>query len=190
MRRICVVLVLLLSLSTAAVAQSDVFCFCAESTGGCGGNIDVPAFSQRTIYFSLLNPSGGSVSAWEATVLIENESNMIGSWTVLGGGLNVGDETGFIVGMGANYPTANAGNMIPLLSMNVLMLSDAPVLFNVESIPGSTSFYDTPGYRSGQGSFIECESCSSSDLLPAFSINFAIDDEDVEWGKVKTIYGR
>jgi hypothetical protein len=189
MRRLVFPLLLVLAAAPYAAAQTDVYCICSESTQGCGGNLDVAAFTQRTIYFSLTNPSGGTVSAWEARIRIEGDGNIFGEWA-LTSGLNVGSGSDYIVGMGSEHLGANSSGLVPLMTMNVLVMSTEPVGFFIEGVPGSVSFNGVPGYLDGSGNFVDCTTCATSEILPAFSINLHIEDDEREWGEVKTIYGR
>jgi hypothetical protein len=177
-----------LGCAVGAEAQSDVMCICTDagSSSTCGGNVDVGAFGQVTLYFGILNPSEPQVAAWEAFLDIDGESSMIGTWTVLGeASYLLSTPPEFLVGAGSSPIQPNSGNMIPLLSFAATILDESPIRFFIRPIPGSLSFPDAPGYAPEAGVAIPCTSCAVGGL-PAFSINF--EPETQSWGEVKDLY--
>ncbi len=177
--------------AAAATAQSDVMCFCVddESASTCGGNVDVPAFGQQTIYFCVIDPSQSMVVAWEAYIEVVGEENMSGTWTVLGeNAINFGSGTEFLVGSGQSPLLPNGANVIPLLSLTVLTFNEDPIRFYLHPLPDSVELPDVPGYASAATMSHPCNPCGAEDF-PAFSINGALEDEARAWGEVKSIYG-
>ncbi len=178
-----------LLLAVAASAQSDVMCFCPEddSDADCGGNIDIPAFDQRTIYLCVINPSGPEVKAWEANIEIEGASNMTATWTMLGiDPINFASSPEYIVGVALN-PLQPDGNVIPLLAITALVFNEEPIRFFIRGVSNSTSFPYGPGYSSDVGVEYECTPCGSDDF-PSFTINWAAIDESRAWGEVKNLF--
>ena len=182
----------ILVFAAVAAAQTDVMCFCAdsESESTCGGNIDLAAFAQQTIYLCIINPSQSQVASWEASIEIVGEENMSGTWQILGdGAMNYGEgETDFIVGIGLNPLQANGTNVISLAALTVLTFNEDPILFFIHPYLDSATFPDTPGYASDPGMVYPCDTCGS-ESLPSFSINSTIEDEARAWGDVKNLYG-
>ncbi|MBC8424868.1 hypothetical protein H8E07_12160 [bacterium] len=179
-----------LGCAAGAAAQNDVMCLCTDdgSASTCGGNVDVAAFAQVTLYFGVLGPSGSQVAAWEAYLEIEGEGNLAGSWTVLGTNpLNFGSGTEFLVGIGANPIQPNSANMIPLLSYSGTLLDEVPIKFFIRPVPNSQSFPDLPGYAPEAGVPILCTPCGFEGQ-PSFTINSAAEDEAKAWGEVKSLY--
>jgi hypothetical protein len=178
--------------ATVAVGQEDVMCFCVddESESTCGGNIDLAAFSQQMIYLCIMNLSQSQVGVWEASIEVEGAENMSGTWQILGeGAINLGEsETDFIVGIGLNPLQPNDANVVPLVTLSLLVFNEDPIRFFINPYPGSPTFYDTPGYASAPGMAHPCQTCGGEDL-PSFAINWAIEDEARAWGDVKSLYG-
>ena len=175
--------------ATGAAAQSDVMCICVddEASSTCGGNVDATAFSQQNLYFCVLEPSEAQILGWEVHLEVEGGDNLQGSWMVLGGGINYVSAPVFQVGS-ANPIMPNSANLIPLLSMNALILDEAPIRFFIRPVPNSISFPDQPGYAPDVGIIRPCAPCGVEGL-PAFTINSAGEDEERAWGEVKSLYG-
>lgn len=174
--------------AAVATADSDVMCICTDdgSASTCGGNLEASAFSSVTFYFGVLEPSHSQVLAWEAWLDIEGDSNLIGSWTVLGADSYViSGPPEFVVGTAAAPITPNSANIIPLLSYTGTLLSEEPVKIFIRPIPNSVSFPDLPGYAPEAQLPIDCTPCNGG-ALPAFSINF--EPETQTWGEVKSLY--
>lgn len=177
-------------LAATASAQSDVMCFCPDddSDTECGGNLDLAAFSQRTIYLCVLDPSAGQVKAWEAYIEVVGEENMTASWTMMGEGpLNFATSPEYQVGTALNPLYPNSANLIPLLSISLTVFNENPIRFYIRPVPGSLSFPDDPGYASDVGIEHVCTICGT-DPHPSFSINWAAVDESRAWGEVKALY--
>jgi len=181
----------ILVFAAVAVAQSDVMCLCAddESESTCGGNIDLAAFTQQTLYLCVMNPSQSQVAAWEASIEIVGGENMSGTWRILGDSyINAGAGEEFSVGIGLNPLVPNGANVIPLVVFTATVFNEDPIRLYIRPFPGSLSFPDTPGYASDVGVEHPCDVCGAEDL-PSFSFNSAIEDEARAWGDVKSLYG-
>jgi hypothetical protein len=158
-------------------------CKSVEFTGG-------PQFVNS--YLLLTNPSGAQVLAWEARVISDIASLSPGSW-VLNGGLNVGTDPDFIVGMGAN-PHIVTGNTVLLASRSVMffMITGEFAIFTVQGVPGSASFPGgTPGYQAILGVMTPAQSPTGSFDAPQSFANASCDivaNEDMTWGSVKSLY--
>ena len=177
--------------ATVAVAQSDVMCFCAdnESESTCGGNIDLAAFTQQTIYLCVVNPSQSQALGWQAYIEVAGEENMSATWQILGeSALNFASSPEYQVGTALSPLTPNSANVIPLLSISVLTFNEDSIRFYIKPVPGSLDLPDNPGYASDVGMVHPCSPCGADDL-PSFTINSAAEDEPRAWGDVKTIYG-
>jgi hypothetical protein len=143
-------------------------------------------------YLLLTNPSGAQVLAWEARVISDIASLSPGSW-VLNGGLNVGTDPDFIVGMGSNAHLVT-GPTVLLASRSVMffMITGEYAIFTVKGVPGSASFPDgTPGYQAVLGVMTPAQSPTGSFDAPQSFVNGScsvVANEDMAWGSVKSLY--
>ena len=157
-----------------AVAQQDVMCVCtdSESYSSCGGNVDVDMYHTQNLYLLITNPSAYQVSAWEAQVEIVTTVTYFGDWEVLGGGLNIGYGSNYIVGLGASPMHPNADGSMVLLQIALTVIdTSAPINIHVRRVPDSSSYPDSPGYFPEAGFSIPCVTCSGDPDIPVFTIN-------------------
>lgn len=192
--RICQAAVaVLLTTAVGASAQQDAFCICLDpmDPSSCGGNVVIPVGMPTTVWLCLLNPTGVSVMCWEARVTDDRAVGAItGSWT-LNGGLDVdSDPEDFVVGSCPAPWVPNTAGVVPLASMQVVVLGDGvPVRFFVGPIPGSVSFpQGTPGYVHTLGFNTPATVCSSDFDEPVFSINGVVATGVDTWGAIKSAY--
>ena len=142
-------------------------------------------------YLLLTNPSGAQVLAWEARVISDVAALSAGTWA-LNGGLNVGSDPDFIVGMGAT-PHMVTGPTVMLASRQIMffMVTGEYATFTVQGVPGSASFDGTPGYQAVLGVMTPAQSPTGSYDAPQSFVNGSCDvvaNEDMAWGSVKSLY--
>lgn len=186
-----IICVFALGCAAGATAQNDIMCLCTDdgSASTCGGNVDVAAFSQVTLYFGVLEPSESQVAAWEVFLDVEGGENLVGTWILLGNPGYIGGDGSslFIVGVGQTPIQPNNANMIPLMSLSATVLAEEPIKFFIRPYPGSQSSPDAPFYAPEASVVIECIPCGFEEQ-PSFTINSAAEDEAKAWGEVKSLY--
>ncbi len=193
--RIPSTLVLVVALLTAAsgdLAQTDAFCISENETGTGGwGCTNIPAFVPTNIYLCLLHPSGEQVLAWEARIIHDNATAMVGSWVVNGVDSHP-DAENFVVTCVVSPLYPNPQDIVVLGSMQVIVLNPSErIEFFIGPIPGSTNFpAGTPGYVHTMGINTPATVCSGEYALPVFHINMCLMDavEEADWGAIKALY--
>lgn len=181
---------LLLALATTAAADSDVLCICADpySPNQCGGNVDVSVPGQAMITLAILHPTATPILYWETHIETVGGENYIGDWRI-DGGVPVISGGDYQVGYSeATALTPNGSDVVVLMTLQLYVLSDGPIVFFVQPVDGSQSFDGTPGYAIAVLDRHPLTSCAGDFEIPAFTINGGglIDQEN--WGQVKSLY--
>ncbi len=185
----------LLASSALAYPGPDSFgCYLETEYVGYPAICTDAAFLEHVfLYVMVTDISNTQVAAWEAVVTVSNEAAWVGNW-VLSGGINFATPPEYAVGAGADPLLPNAVNAVELMSIDLLILSDAaPIEVHISGVPGSLSFPDGPGYAWDAGFPVPCFTSTGGPTTPVFIVNpggpcTIVGNEDASWGAVKTLY--
>ena len=154
-------------------------------------------YANVDLYLLISGPTHSQVASWEGLVQIVTTSNVIGSWTIPDGGINVGSGENYIVGHGASPLQPNAVGNIELMSINLTLITAVdPIEIYVSRSPGSLTFEDGPGYAEDAGVIVPCQTSTGGPDYPVFVINPdggievcpIVNNEIFTWGGVKSLY--